>query len=170
MSKKDEFEKRMLKMAIELGDEDGLWGENGLISTYWQREAAIAPAFKTETDKSEYIPDLFPHYTSNNPAHRDAYGFLAFGEPVKGMSHEYLDRICQWDREASQRAYDEMVTRCPEGVQLYNFRRTAAYWEQWLSVYYGKPVTLHCIYSGLQAFNGYWWNSFGYTIHDGESA
>lgn len=128
------------------------------------RDYRTEPIFRTETDKNAVIQDLFPHYTSTNPAHRGNYGFLAFGKEVKGQTVEYHDRLCQWDREAAKRADDSLAANLPNGMDLYKYRRTAVYWEKWLSEYYGKPVTLHCIYSGLQAMNGYWWNAFGFTV------
>lgn len=107
------------------------------------------------TSKTRPINDLDPHYT--NDAFRDR-DHLVWGSATEECSWDYSDRLWQWDYEAAknagQIANDAIGSGCPRG--------SALYFEKWLSAYFGKPIELVGLITGVNRATGYSYKVYGY--------
>lgn len=97
-------------------------------------------------------PLPYPHYTEERWNREQ----LIWGKVEKATHVNYSDRLWEWDREAAQRA----------GKAVPTAYQTARSIQQWLSVYYGKPVTLKYVYAGCNASSGYPYWAYGYDLVD----
>ena len=70
---------------------------------------------------------------------------------------EYADRLRDFDRKASDLAYDA-VERAGGFVN-----NTAAKTEAYLTAYYNRPVNLRCVWAGYMR-NGYPWQCYGFSF------
>jgi len=95
-----------------------------------------------------------PHYSDdrfNNKVEWKAQ--TVFGPPSDdrghpGLNYVYSDRLQQWDYAKSERARQAaMSSNAP--------KRSALFYEAYLSAYYGKPVELVHMMAGVNCSNGY---------------
>lgn len=96
---------------------------------------------------------MSPHYTDA----RFQTEQTVFGKESDGLSYDYSDRLAQWDWDKSQAAWDAAKQ---SGALL----RSAAFYDVYLSEYFGKPTTVEHIISGVNRSNGYPYNVFGYRF------
>lgn len=80
-----------------------------------------------------------------------------FGEDVKGLNWEYDDRLWQRDYAKHEMAWKDSVDK-----ELPT--RSANFYENYLSEYFGEKVKIVCIMAGVNRSNGYPYVVFGYTI------
>lgn len=82
------------------------------------------------------IPFAYPHYS--DPSFSLGEEVLLYTDGQKGQYCEYSDRLRSRDLDSAKKA--DKAASNSAGRQ-----RTAAYWEEWLSVYFGKTVIIHKI-------------------------
>ena len=76
-------------------------------------------------------------------------------EMIDKMAYVYLDRIYEWDRDKADTAFYA-------AQQSEHQRRSANWYEIFLSEYFDKDVEIVHIISGVQLMNGYPWCALGY--------
>lgn len=105
------------------------------------------PYFYHTTDPDRTL--AYPHYSDRTFA--ASGGACIYGDDkAQNDGGEYSDRLWQWEWDKAQAATDQCNA---EGIPSNTARR----WERWLSLYYGRPVTLTAIIAGARADNGYPW-------------
>lgn len=104
------------------------------------------------TDLDSYLPD--PHYS--NPYFETAR--LIYGEEKKVEEEAYSDRLAEWDWDKSNKAHDKAMEK--------KRRNTAGFWQEYLSIYYGRPVELVYILGGFNLANGFPYFYFGWNYKD----
>ena len=77
------------------------------------------------------------------------------GEGHEGLHYVYSDRLKEWDYSADRRA---RVTADNSGA----LRKTAAWYDAYLSAYFGKPCEVRHIAAGVNRSNGFPVAVFGY--------
>lgn len=92
-----------------------------------------------------------PHYTDD----RFKKEQTVFGEEQSGLAYDYSDRLWQWDSDKAKEAL-EVAKNSGE------VKSSAAYYEVYLSHYFGKPVEIGHIIAGVGRSNGYPYCVFGY--------
>lgn len=73
---------------------------------------------------------------------------------IKGLSYVYSDRLIQWDWKAHDNAWEYASEKYP--------KKTANFYEKYLSIYFKKEIELIHIVSGVNRSNGYSYQIFGY--------
>lgn len=105
--------------------------------------------YQTTHDKQAVLHDN-PHYTD----HRFDQEQTIFGAEKSGLNYDYSDRFWQWDYDKAKRsAATASASEAPH---------TAAWYERYLSEFFGKPVELCHIIAGVNKSNGYSYLVFGY--------
>lgn len=112
--------------------------------------------YPTTFDKTKPL-ETAPHY-SNRRFEREQ---TVFGKPSrspyghKHLSYDYSDRLWQWDYDKA-----EQSAKCAteSGAPL----RSCAWYEAYLSAYFGRPITIEHIIAGVNRSNGYPYCVFGY--------
>jgi len=94
-----------------------------------------------------------PHYTEDDFKHAQT----VFGQDVKGLGWDYDDRIREWDYNKANMAWEK-------AKESGHTMRSANFYEDYLSEYFGKPVDLICIKAGFNVSNGYPYCVFGYKF------
>lgn len=104
-------------------------------------------------------PDAVLSYSHYSDPAFDGPGACIYGKDEGGLHWDYADRLWQWDYEKARRSSDAMQEK-------YGDRRCARRIEEFLSLYYDRPVELRCIISGTRPFDGYPWYAYGYRFID----
>lgn len=117
---------------------------------YMRRESR--PAFTAETcrDKALYV---MPHYTDR----RFEKEQTVFGKEAAGLHYDYSDRIVQWDGDKADAAFEAAKA---SGKTLYS----AAFYDVYLSAYFGKPTRVEHVIAGVNRSNGYPYHVYGYRF------
>lgn len=106
-----------------------------------------------ETKRNKKIAHIFAHY-SDSRFDKDR---TVFGEEKPGLRYDYSDRLQEWDYEKSKLAY----IKAKESGKVIE---SAAYYDIYLSEYFGKKIRVEHIITGVNKSNGYHYNIFGYRI------
>lgn len=96
-----------------------------------------------------------PHYTDR----RFNEAQTVFGAEQDGLHYDYSDRLFQWN---PQKADDAVNTANGSGT----VKRSADWYEQYLSAYCDKPVELKHVLAGCNVATGYPYIVFGYTFKE----
>lgn len=115
------------------------------------------PALRSRAGIDRMAVWPFPHYTSplwNTPQ-------TVFGAATGGLEYVDSDRLVQWDPDGHRRARKAAETAV-EGENGGGKRRTAAYWEAYLTSYYGRPVVLAHALAGVDMASGHPIYSLGF--------
>ena len=96
-----------------------------------------------------------PHYSS------DAwhYAHTVYGKRESGLHYDYSDRLWEWDYKKA-----EAAQKAANGLHPYTNGRSAAFWEAFLTHYFGKPTALIQVLAGVNYSNGYEYYVFGYRF------
>lgn len=97
----------------------------------------------------DVVLDTYTSYTE--PRSRD--NRTIFGAEEDGLGYDYDDRFEQWDYKKSQEAKAHA-----DGVAI---RKTAAWFQAYLSFFYGYPVEVRHILAGCNRGNGWPYLVFG---------
>ena len=111
----------------------------------------ILDSFQYKITNKNVPLETQPHYTN----HRFDEAQVVFGEKINGLSWDYYDRLQQWDYEKSESAWKNSVDK--------NLvKRSANFYENYLSEYFGKKIEIVCIMAGVNRSNGDPYCVFGY--------
>jgi hypothetical protein len=91
-----------------------------------------------------------PHYTEKI---FDDYQTI-FGKKEDGLNYDYSDRIWQWN-------YDKAEKSSKKAAERFSYH-TANYYQEYLSLFFGKSIQLKHIYAGVNVSSGYSYLIFGY--------
>lgn len=120
------------------------------------------------TSKDCHINDD-PHYTDvrfHNPD-PNSLGYVErtiFGRPRKNrreLTYNYSDRLQQWNYDAHKRAWEAALKKAE--------RKTAAFYEVYLSEYHEKNIILEHIIGGINQASAYSYLVFGFTEKEEKS-
>lgn len=103
-----------------------------------------------------------PHYSDARYASGKTHTLFGKGDPRSGdasLSYEYSDRLWQWDYAKMERA-GEAATK--SGAP----RNSPHWWQEALSHFHDRPVTLHHVIGGVNVSNGYEYYVFGFRFAD----
>lgn len=92
-------------------------------------------------DWNSPIENISPHYTNTwfkTPR-------IVWGKDDQSAQAEYSDRLVEWDYEKHKMAYSAARGR----------RTSAEFYQNYLSLYFGKPIELIGIMAGFNLGNGY---------------
>ena len=92
---------------------------------------------------TERIANLHPHYT--NSYFKESR--LVWGKK-QGKHCDYSDRLYEWNYNKAKNSHDEAKKSVGNDC-------TAQFFQEYLSLYYGKSVVLHGIMAGFNLSNGY---------------
>ena len=107
-------------------------------------------------------PDAILSYAHYSDPHFDGPGAIIFGAEEDGLEWAYADRLAQWAPEQAEAAHQAMREK-------YGDKRCARRTEEYLSLYFERPVRLICIRAGTRSDNGYSWHAYGYRFEEAAS-
>ena len=123
----------------------------GMIDFMTER-ANYKPVFHAVQDRDVPLK-LSPHYRHDMPMFEQEQ--VVFGKREDGLYWEYSDRLWEWDRK---KAEDSWKIASEAG----HVKGSANAIQAYLSAYFGKPVDLVCVISGVNRGNGYPYNVYGF--------
>jgi len=94
-----------------------------------------------------------PHYTDK----RFNQAQTVFGAEEDNLHYDYSDRLVQWDSKKSAAAVDA-------ANESGAVKRSAEWYEKYLTAYCEKPVELKHVLAGVNWGNGYPYTVFGYRF------
>ena len=97
----------------------------------------------------------YAHYS--DPHFKKPEGSCIYGSEEPGLNWDYADRLWQWDKEKAAQASLQMQ-------EQYGQKRCARRTEEFLSLYFDRPIQLVCIVAGARPDNGYPWYAYGYRF------
>ena len=123
----------------------------------------FVPVFRAEQGRDITLK-LSPHYLHDMPTFRSDQ--VVFGKEEDGLNWEYSDRLWGWDWDKAKAAWQKSIDEC-------HTKGSADQVESFLSLYFGKPVDLVCVISGVNRGNGYPYNVYGFkygALDEGEAS
>jgi hypothetical protein len=75
-----------------------------------------------------------------------------YGQKEDGLFYDYDDRLWQWDSKAHDKAVKENTQEL----------HTSEWYEEYLTLYYGKKIELRHILIGVNVSSGFCYKVFGY--------
>lgn len=115
-------------------------------------------------DSLRYLNDFAPHYSRDaERLKRHGGEFTIFGAPQEGLKYDYSDHLANWDRDKSARSYAAAVEKYPLSPPPYK-KVSVELVQEYLSLYFGEPVEVMHIVSGVNMSNGYPYQVFGYRV------
>lgn len=128
--------KKNMKM---IQDDDGYIGTNG----YFHR---------TECSLDYDMEASFPYIHYSNPYWDKEH--TIFGAKELGLEYQYSDRLEQFDYDKAKKARIDASKKHP--------KFNAAYVQEYLTQYYGKPIILRHVIGGVNRSNGYNYYVYGF--------
>jgi len=111
-------------------------------------------SFKFQPVHNKNTPlETMPHYTDK----RFEKEQTVFGKAEKGLHYDYSDRLWQWDHAKAKQASE--TANASHAVN-----RSARWYEEYLSAYFGKKTIIKHIVAGVNRSNGYPYCVFGYIF------
>ena len=107
---------------------------------------------KTTLNKNEVLEST-PHYSDSRFKDEQT----VFGKPDKILSYEYSDRLIERDYDKSKQA---STSAHNSGAEY----KTAQWYENYLSAYFGKPVEIRHIAAGVNRSDGWDYRVFGFVV------
>ena len=110
-------------------------------------------SYRHHSDANRAISDLSPHYSESN--FRKYGDHLVYGSIEGADSWDYSDRLYQWGYEKYREAW-AIASKSDTA------KDSAARIEVFLSEYFGKPIVLVGLVTGVNRGNGYPYRVYGY--------
>ena len=96
-----------------------------------------------------------PHYSDRRFDREQT----VFGAGAEGLGYDYSDRLYQWDSDKQTRA---RAVAESSGAG----KRTARFYQAYLSAYFGKEIALRHVLAGVNRSDGYPYLVFGYEEYN----
>jgi hypothetical protein len=110
---------------------------------------ARSSGVSTTFDMNKQLTDN-PHYSDN----RFDKEQTIFGKEEKGLGYDYSDRIWQWNYDKAEQATEHASTKYTP--------HTANWYQEYLSFFFDKKITLKHVVAGVNKSSGYPYLIFGY--------
>lgn len=97
----------------------------------------------------------FLHYSQVPPGQGSGERDV-FGAPMDGMEYVYSDRLMEWDLQKYNKSVDAVTAE----------DHTSEWYEEFLSLYFEKPVELVHMRIGVNVSSGYQYNVYGFRYKE----
>lgn len=121
------------------------------------RFPAYRPPRPTPIRDKQATLNTMPHYTDQ----RFKTAQTVYGAEERGLHYDYSDRLWEWN-------YDKAEAANKVAQEQGHPIRSCAYYEAYLTAYFGKPTEIKHILAGWNVATGYPYAVFGYRFMEGE--